>query len=367
MTRKTWLALTVVLLAGAWPVWAGDWKTQLLSFLGPQPDYQKAMQVLLDQAKSTAAEDRQTADALLPYLASKVKDSEREKSLISDYFEKYLDNDPEFGFLDDLTHRDFLNFWARWKSAYPLVTDLNFLSYPGSQGSELTASIEVGLELLNDAYYKISLGLYTLEGGFWPRGFHILTLPVAALVDNPGTYDYNLDLKVGDIVVRKPIRFQIDVTQAARVSSPGPAPVLPVIQPSGTARTSSPQAGSTMEGEIDLYVGDTLILKSRKVAVKPLLTAFNIGGPSMPGQKPYLPPPKTGPMTNGVSILDALALTYKTIKELFSKKTPKPSPPAYQKVTSLSFSFAKTATDGTPSQARAAIHLNQVRGEILRQ
>ena len=53
---------------------------------------------------------------------------------MADYFETYQDNDPDFGFLDEYTLRDFLSFWATWKRIYPLVYDLNLLSYSEDPG-----------------------------------------------------------------------------------------------------------------------------------------------------------------------------------------------------------------------------------------
>jgi hypothetical protein len=343
---------------------AAEWKTEFLSCLGPRPDYRKALDLLTEKARDMEAGDLQTADALIPYLARKLGDAAKEQNGISDYYEKYRDNDPEFGFLDDLTHRDFLDFWMRWKSTYPLVSDMNFLARPGSGGTTLPAGIEVGLDLLNDAYYKISLGPYALEGGFWPRGFHIVTVPVAGLFDRSGTYEFALDLKCGDFVVRKPIRIDVNISSVASLAAP--PPTVPPIQDGSKVRPGAP-APSNLEGDLSLYVGGKLIMTSRKLAVRMLPVNIPIPGPSMPGTKPYLPPPRTDPMANTVSILDAIALTYQTLKDLLSKKPPPPSAPTYQRVTGLSFSFARAAEDGQLSNARADVRLGQARGVILRQ
>jgi hypothetical protein len=340
-----------------------DWKAEFLSYLGPKPDFRRALEYLTEQAKSLESGDRQTADALVPYLAWKLRDAGEEQDRISDYFEKYLDNDPEFGFLDDFTLRDFLNFWARWKSTYPLVSDINFLVHAGSAGSALPAGLAIGLELVNNAYYKISAGPYTLEGGFWPRGFHIVMIPSAELFDRSGTYEFALDLKAGDIIVRKPIRIEVDLTPIGSVRSP--APSIPPVQ-NGSKAPPAPQAATNLEGDLSLYVGGKLIMTSRKIAVKTPPLNIPLPGPSMPGTKPYLPPPKTDPMANSVSILDAIVLTYKTLKDLFSKKPPAPPVPPYQKVTSLSFSFARAAGDGTLSDAKADVRLGKARGAVLR-
>ncbi|MFO7732948.1 MAG: hypothetical protein R6X21_04780 [Candidatus Aminicenantes bacterium] len=358
MIRKTLLAAVMLLAAGT--LLAADWKTGLLSYLGRSPDHKAAWGFLAGEYGSLEGEERQTAGALLPYLAGKIGETSREEELISAYFETYRDNGPDLSFLDDQTRRDFLLFWSRWTSVYPLVYDLKLISYITPTPAGLPAAVEVGLELLNDALYRVSLGPYILEGGHWRRGFHILTVPVHGLFEREGTYEFLLDLKAGDLIVRKPIRIEIAV---ADVSAPAPAP--------RPRETAPPQAGmpsvSARAGEISLYVDGKLILKSRKIAAKPPPLSFPLPGPSMPGQKPYLPPPKNDPMASGVSIIDALALTYKAIKDLVARKPPKPSPPSYRLVDSLAFSYIRTTAEGLPSSARATVALSPLPGRVFRE
>jgi hypothetical protein len=361
--RRTWAGVLLLFLVGS--VSAADWKSELLAALAsPHPDYRRALEFLTGQAKNLEGIDRQTADALIPFLASKTGDRVEEQDRISEYFEKYRDNDPDFGFLDDLTRRDFLSFWARWKAFYPLVSDLRFLSYLQERaGSGLPASIDIGFDLLNDAYYKLSVGPYTLEGGFWPRGFHIVTVPAARLFDASGTYELALDLKAGDLIVRKPISIGINISVVGTLRPPPPA-VPPVEDSSKPRAGAAPQ--TALEGELSLFIDGKLVLKSRKIAPKPVPIDIPIPGPSMQGTKPYMPPPKTDPMASSVSILDAIALTYKALKDLLAKKPPAPLAPSYQKVTSLSYTFVRARDNGGLAEARADLALDQKPARILR-
>lgn len=345
------LALTSALRA--------DWKSELLSRLGPRPDYRAAWDYLVEVSKKMEPEDRQTAGAILPYLAGRLGDVVQEQDLAVEYFETYKDNDPDFGFLDYVTLRDFLTFWTRWKSSYPLVYNLSLLSYAKAPATGVPAAVEIGLELLNDAFYRISLGPYILEGGHWPRGFHILTIPLSGLFERSGSYDFILDLKAGNLVVRKRVRVQVDVADMAPPAALPPKDVL-------FAESVTPQK-SIHEGEILLYVDGKLVLRSRKVRAKAPPLTFPLPGPSMPGQKPYMPPPKKDPMAMGVNILDALALAYKAIKDLVAKKPPKPSPPSYNKVSGLSFEYSRTTTEGLASSARASVTLVPVRAVVFRE
>ena len=364
------------------PAGRADWKAEFLTYLGAKPDFRGAMAFLTEKTKGMEEADRQTAAALLPYLAWKTGDAAGERDLVSDYFEKYLDNAPEFGFLDDVSLRDFLNFWGPWRSRYPLVSAVNFLYSPASAGSALPASFQIGLDLINDAYYKISLGPYNLEGGFWPRGFHIMTIPVDGLFERSGSYDFTLDLKAGagpdspgpgkagDIVVRKPIRIAVDITLVA--SARAPESVLPEVRIPTKPAQASPAlpgpgpAAPALTGELSLYVDGKLIMRSRKIAAKAPPINIPLGGPLMMGTKPYLPPPTKDPMANSVSILDAIALTYTVLKDLLAKKPPAPAPPSYQKVSSLSFSFTRAGANGTLSEAKALVRLENARAIVLR-
>ena len=366
MIRRSAAAVLFLMVIGT--ASAADWKAELLTFLAPRPDYRRALEFLAAQAGGLEAADLQTAEALLPYLAWKLGDSAVEQDRISDYIEKYLGNDPEFGFLDEFTHRDFLTFWARWKSRYPLISDLNLLAYGGAERSDLPARLEVGLELLNDAFYKLSLGPYALEGGFWTKGFHILTIPVSDLVARSGTYEFLLDLKAGELLVRKRVGIVVDLQPMGGASGGAAglaAPALPKIDNSRFRRPAS-DAPASAEGWLSLYVGGKLIMKSRKLAAHAPPFNIPLAGPSMPGQKPYMPPPATDPMASSFSILNAVALAYTALKDLLAKKPPAPSPPSYQKVTSLSFTFAQASADGAYRNGRATVRLAKARAVVLR-
>lgn len=358
MTKR--IAAVLVLLMAVAPGLRADWKTDLLALLGPpRPDYRAARDYLAAESAKMEPEDRQTAGALLPYLAGKLGETVREQDLAAEYFETYRDNDPDFGFLDYVTLRDFLSFWTRWKRAYPLVYDLSLLAYAKGPATGLPAAVEVGFELLNDAFYRVSVGPYILEGGQWPRGFHILTIPLSGVFKQSGNYDFILDLKCGDLIVRKPVRVRVDVADMAPPLAPSPKDVL---FPEGGMPRKSIQ-----EGEISLYVDGKLVLRSRKIASKPAPLTFPLPGPSMPGQKPYMPPPKDDPMSHSVGILDALALAYKAIKDLVARKPPKPSPPSYQKVSSLSFAYSRTTAEALAVSARASIGLIPSRAVVLKE
>ncbi len=354
-----WRIAGFVFLLLCGPVYGLDWRTALLSYLGPSPDYPAAREFLEREVFSIPEEDRQTALALQAFFCRKTSDPEKEKLLVTRYFETYFDNHPDFGFLDDWTRRDFLAFWGPWTIRYPLITGLNFLEYRASEEMGLPSKVQVGFDLLNEALYKIDDGDVVLEGGHWAKGFHIVELPVSGLFEDSGTHEFSLILKAGDLVVRKPILIEIEVrTEMAATSPAGWGQTTPP-----STFTGEPQ--KVPEGELALYVDGKLILTSKKSAPRsPEPLKIPIPGPSMPGTKPYLLPPKEDPLSRGVSILDAISLAYQAIKDLTTKKPPKPSPPSYTKATSMVFPFLRWEDDGELRDGRAELRLVHAPGVV---
>jgi len=337
---------------------SADWKQEVLGYLSPGRDYPAARAYLRENFAKIDPLEKSDALGLIAYLARMTGDSRDEQDRIVEYFETYGDTDPAFDLPDELLRRDFVTFWARWKSAYPLVTGLVFLERAGESEPSPPARLEIGLELLNSAYYKVSISDRVLEGGLWQQGFHILKLPFSADYDKPGSLEFDLDLKTGGMVIRKRITVEVDVRTA------GPTASLPPIQAAAPGRLP-PQR--LVEGEVSLYVGDKLILKSKKLSSKTAPITFKIRGPSAPGTKPFLAPKKDDFMLNTVSIVDALALAYQTVKDLIKKKKSGPaSPPIYQKTQQLSFSFTREAPNSGEVVYRGSLSMKPSTATVLR-
>ncbi len=331
MTRKLIALAAACFLAAsfaaAFPSAAADWKQDILAYLGTAKDYAGALGYL--QAAYPALDDteKQTARAFLAYLSGKTGGRDEERRWIVSYFEVYRDIDPQFDFLDWENRRDFVDYWGRWKTEYPLVTDLNLLEAIGASAGTQPAELRIGVDLANPAYYKISDESGTLEGGLWQAGFHILSIPADGLFDRSGERALILDLKVGDLVLRKRIGVDVDVQIPVGAAAAAPASPAP--------RTRD------ITGEISLYIGDKLITTTRKTISKSPPLTFPIPGPSAPNTKPYLAPRRNDPMLNSTSILDAVSLAYQTIRDLLKKKPPTPSPPTYQKVKRMALAFGE--------------------------
>lgn len=337
---------------------SADWKQEVLGYLSPRRDYPAARAYLRENYAKIDPQEKSNALGFIAYLARMTGDGRDEQDRIAEYFETYGDTDPAFDLPDELLRRDFVMFWAKWKSTYPLVTNLVFLERAGETNPPPPARLELGLELLNGAYYKVSFSDRILEGGLWQRGFHILKLPFSGNYDRPGSLEFDLDLKTGGMVVRKRIKVEVDVRATGSTAS------LPPVQAEVPGRLPPPRF---VEGEVSLYIGDKLILKSKKLSSKTAPIKFKIPGPSAAGTKPYLAPKKNDPMLNTVSILDAVALAYQTVKDLVKKKKTGPvSPPAYQKTQQLAFSFAREAPDSGEVVYRGFVSIKPAAATVLR-
>ncbi|MHB8095636.1 MAG: hypothetical protein ACYDH0_11930 [Candidatus Aminicenantales bacterium] len=339
---------------------SADWRTDVMSLLDPQRDFSGALAYLHDVYPSRIDDqDKPNALAMLAFLADKAGEAEQSRELAVDYFETYKDNDPGFDYLNDSLFREFVAFWGGWKRTYPLITNILFLERPDESESFPPLSLEVGLDLLNPGYYKISRGGSALEGGFWQAGYHILRLPVTSAYDGADRADFDLDLRTGAMVVRKRISVVIGIQESA-------TPTLLPRRSNGARDPRTPPR--PVEGEVSLFIGDKLILTSQKLSSRPSPIVFKLPGPSAPGTKPYMAPRRDDPMLNQVSILDAVATIYDVLKDLGKKKKAAAAEaPAYQKTAQRAFSFTRAASDGTSVRIKASLSLETAAAAVLKE
>jgi hypothetical protein len=329
---------------------AGDWKQDIQAFLGTSKDYPGAFAYLQAAYPGLDALEKQTAGAFLAYLASKVPDEVQEKHWVVEYFEFYKDADPLLDFLDLDSRKDFFDYWGRWQRSYPIITDLNLLEPTGAPVLAVPSEIRLGVELLNSAFYKISDSSGTLAGGLWQGGFHILSLPASGMFEESGSREFILDLKAGDIIVRKRIGVEVDVRRPSPPAGPAAGSVL---------------RAKDLEGEVALFVGDRLIFSSRKIMSKTPPLDIPVPGPSAPDTKPYLAPRKDIPTFTGVSIFDALGAAYSVLRDLLKKKPLPLSPPSYQKVKRMTIVFATQEAALGAQDIQAHLTLRPGGAEIL--
>ncbi len=358
MTKKS----AAIFLAGLLSATAlsADWKTDVRALLDPpRRDVGAARTYLRENFDGLEPEEKPTAAEFLAFLARKAGDPRDELERVVACFETYGDVEPAFDFLDDAMGREFMIFWGTWKTSYPLASGFVLLERAGEDDPSPPDRLEVGLDLMNEAFYRVSGDGGTLAGGLWQGGFHILRLPFSSGYDRSGEISFDLDLKVGELVVRKHITVKVDVESSSAISFP---PVAPAAGP------PAPPAPRAVEGEVSLYVGDKLILTSKKLSAKPAPLKIPIPGPSPWGTKPFMVPRKDAPQFNQVSIIDAVSLAIQAIRDIGKKrKLASVSPPSYRRTQALGFSFTRPGPSGTELRYRASVSLEASNGTVARE
>lgn len=344
--------LFVILLAVAGPAASflnasDDWRTDLSILLETERDYAAAAHRLRDLLPSIEGEDRITAEALLAYVSWKTGDAAAERLQIVSFFESYGDAVPSIGFLGTFTRRDFLAFWSRWSRTYPLITGISLLVPFEDRDPGLPGELDIGIDISNEALYKLSSEGIVSDGGLWQPGFRILTLPLPKPFSAPFSVDYDLELKTESLTVRKRIRIEAETLSRTRLET----------APAAFSESTEYLSVSSSSGELSLYIGDELILIVRKTAPRTASLKFPLPGPSMPGQKPFLPPPRDDPMASGASILDAVGLAYKALSDLTRRKPSPPSRPSYRKADEWTVSYIHREGEASVYRVLAEIRL----------
>jgi hypothetical protein len=318
-----WILLAFF-LAGLSPA-QSDWKFQTNQYL-KQGEFLAALNLLEANLSNLEMGESQEARALLPYLYHQNNLPAEEKKAIIDYFEEYGTSQPLFDFLDFRVFTEVLEFWAKWREEYPLIDGLNFLVPASAQERTIPEMIRLGFDLTAEAFYKIHLQGQPLEGGLWSKGPHLVQLPLPFSFDQPFSLNLDIFLKTKRITIKKRVVLEFKVERKGLQT-----PDLLV------QRQDAPPVKS-IEGEVALYIGDSLIYKATKYLQKQIPVKITIPPPNPPGTKPYLVPQKEQYPMHSVSILDAIAAITKIIQD-WKKKPPEKAPVTFIRRAEISFSF----------------------------
>jgi hypothetical protein len=227
---------------------------------------------------------------------------------------------------------------------YPYVSEISLVKGVGHEVIIPQGLMPIVIDISGEAYYKFSLGGNVLEAGQFKSGFNVLGLDATELFLNPGRRTYLLELKSGNLVLKKEIDLDVEVTSP--LSLPKPAPSL--------AR------GRRVEFSLSMYVGGELVMTSRKTET-PVSWKLDVPVNTLTwGWKPdyWINRDKPDPMRNSIDIVSAVSAIYNLLKELFKKKnTNDPDPPKIQTVQDLSLVFPQKDPEGKDREMRVSIRL----------
>lgn len=329
----------MLILLGLAPLRA-QWTAPLADYFGVKKDYAGAVRYLLANLDKIDENDKATAYELLAYCSNKLKDKAGEKNWIVAYFDAYTGNEPVLGFLDEQSYADLSSFILAWKIRFPQVQDIAIVGNRLQSGSSPPAQLPLIVDISNSAYFRlISPKEGIIRGGQFVAGANSLNLDASRFFDDSGTHLFYLDLKSGDLILRKEINLEV------KVENPVPAPAtsqLPV------KKTKEP------EYKLSLYVGGKLILSSTKL---PKDIPLKVEWPKGTVALPKFPRDQANFNLNAFSIPDALAALYSAIKEITKGKSTKVPEFKYQKQQQTEVSFLRTDSEGLQRKVDATIRL----------
>lgn len=234
---------------------AADWKSEVASFLGQASDFRRAAEYLEDQLGVLGEEEKPVATSLLAFLYNHLGNREAEYKRLGEYFEKYGPLNLSYEFLPLSTRNAVILYYRDWVVRYPWVLKVGFVEStapPAKPASPYPPrKILLGIEMANDAFYKLYQGREVLRGGQLKRGFNSIAIESAEFFAQSGSYPLSLELKAGNLIVRR------EVVVDVRLS------VFGVLE-------NQASLTSSFEVVLKMFLGDKLLALSRKsVAAMP--------------------------------------------------------------------------------------------------
>ncbi len=322
---------------------ASDWRLEVAAFFGDKTDYLAAAKYLNRQLSSLSDEDKPVALGLLSFIYNRLGDKEGEYRFLGEYFEKYGPLDAVYHFLPLSTQNAIISYLRDWILRYPWVLKIGFVETSAPQAKPAApsppAKLVLGLEMANEAYFKFFEGENVLGGGQFRRGHNSVSLDTSKLFRESGAQMYTLELKAGDLIVRRKLTVVVSLSSFGTVSDKNPSAKSP-------------------EYVLKLFLGDDLLASSRKPP--PSTPPIKIDLPKPTGiYDPWGPGYQNKPeIPNTFPILGIPAIINELIKSLKKKDDVEPVPPVELKP-ELTVLFKGKHEGGRAVEIIARIRLDQ--------
>lgn len=230
-----------------------------------------------------------------------------------------------------------LNLQADGDTKYPLITEISLINSDMYNGPFPPAKIVIGIDVNNDAYYKLSDLEKVIKGGLFREGFNTISIESAHLFEESGSHIYFIDLKAGELYEKKEIEIEIKLDSAPKVAKAG-------------------DQIKDVEYKLSMYVGNRLIISSKKSKSDNLLDKFEIQ-PELKKIDPYDPLKETDPSLYSIPVLSAVVEVIKLIEGLGKKKEKEKAVPAIQKFKQVILTFKSRDAEYIERDVRATIIL----------
>ncbi|MGB3860879.1 MAG: hypothetical protein WBE11_03760 [Candidatus Aminicenantaceae bacterium] len=230
-----------------------------------------------------------------------------------------------------------LSLGALTQTPPPLVLEIGLIDSDSYRGTSPPARLIVGLEMSQDALYKLTHNKTTLKGGRFLKGFNSFSLESDNFFEGSGVHAYILELKVEDRIIRQEFEIAVEMEdQAPRVTKETPA--------------------ENKEYSVLMYIGDQLVASSKKLPTAE--PSKKIEMPPPPYQiDPYASAAEPDYNATGVPIFAAAIALYQTIKDLTAKKEKDERPQPIRKKSLITSTFLRSSPDGQVYKVNATITL----------
>ncbi|MFB0565263.1 MAG: hypothetical protein ACETWK_06230 [Candidatus Aminicenantaceae bacterium] len=332
----------LIILMGFQTGLLADWKTEISGYFNKKNDYRGAADYLLNSFETVNEKDKAIVCGLLAFSFSMLNDKNNEYKWLGEYFETYGGYGTGFNFLDVTTNAAILDYIKIWKGKYPLVTEIGLIDKDSSYNSASPAILIIGIEIMNNAHYKLSDEKNILEGGLFMKGFNSLSIKSGDIFEGSGSHFYFLDLKADDFSLRKEIEIDIKMD---------------------TFRKEKKPENKVMNREylISMYIGDKLVASARKSAQTsiPLKIDIPLGKGRFAPYGPVDPHDRPDPFSSSFSIFNAVAGIYNLAKELKKGKEREKLTPSIQPKRQITVTFVKKISEGADKRVSAIITLKK--------
>jgi hypothetical protein len=219
----------------------------------------------------------------------------------------------------------------------PVVLEIGLIDSDTYRGTSPPARLIIGLELSQEAYYKLIQNGSTLRGGRFLKGFNSFSLETESLFEGSGIYTYTLELKLEERLIRQKFEIAVEMEDTA----PPPNKEAPIDE---------------KESTVLMYIGDQLVASSKKLPTEEPSKKIEV--PPPPYQiDPYASAAEPDYRVTGVPIFATAIAIYQTIKTLTSKKDEYVPTQPVQKKSVIFSTFLQSSPDGQLYRAKATISL----------
>jgi len=309
-------------------------------------DYLGAALYLQEEYGRMEAADKPEACALLAFVNDRLGDSAKAREWIAEYFETHGNPNLAFHYLGMVDEVELEAFINSWRTRFPHLSAVTIVWPKRNPGPLPPRYLQLGLDLTNDALYRLSDSGGILGGGMLHKGFNILDLEAGNLFERSGSRVYVLDLKAGDISLRTEVSLAVSLT--------------------GEAEPPAEEKLAKTKGliyELSFYVGSRLVAVSQKTenASEPL--KLKVKPVNLRANPMFKPPGREEPFDPdqmGVSIPDAIGIIGGLIKDLVTKK-PKTYESSIDKATLVQFTIFRQGSAGAEVEVKASFSVKSRR------